>query len=137
MPIRVPRQVFDRQGFLSIGLEAGPGAISSASSQWSISSDSPLTVWDSFRRIVVVSGAKIVRVIVRELGTTAAETERKRLALLVDSLGWFRLVLFAVARNFRLLSRRSWVRSPPPLPKVFVFNLLGRCRLANWNTVSG
>jgi hypothetical protein len=28
------------------------------------------------------------------------------------------------------------VRSPPPLPKVFVFNLLDRCRLANWNTVA-
>ena len=49
MLMRVPRQVFDRQGFLSIEMEAAPGAISSALSQWSISSDIRVASWLSHR----------------------------------------------------------------------------------------
>jgi hypothetical protein len=39
---------------------------------------------------------KIVRVIVRERGTTASKTVLKRLALSVDFIGSFRLTLYGV-----------------------------------------
>jgi hypothetical protein len=68
-------------------------------------------------------GATIVRVIVREQGTTATETDLKRTVFLVDSLGWFRLELFAVARTIRLRTRRSGVRISPGAPlSLSVFN---------------
>ena len=57
-----------------------------------------------------------VRVNVRELGNTAAETNRKQFPSRVDFIGSCRLLSVGVGREFSLLSRRSWVRSPPPLP---------------------
>src|SRR6266852_5844503 len=62
------------------------------------------------------SGQENVRVIVRELGTTAAETSQKWrvfFRLLLDSC---RLACVGVYRKFRLRTRRSGVRVPPGAP---------------------
>ena len=58
----------------------------------------------------VLPSPKIVRVIVRELGTKAFYASRKQRMLFADLFGSYPLLLFAVVPEIRLRTRRLGVR---------------------------
>jgi len=57
-----------------------------------------------------VTHSKIVRVIVRELGTKPSYASRKQREFFAGFFGYYPLLLFAVVPEIRLRTRRSGVR---------------------------